>query len=239
MLRTTYLITTLALLTVVHATQAQTPKKMFHYSLNQSFPSNSAIPRMYPFGVEWGFSWQTTSESPVYLGFASGYQNYGRRSLDDVIVTSHNIYNLNFGITLEIFETKKFRSYLRGSVGFSRVVTRSYTGTNEAGHAAVILLDILLTDDEDDEDDIEWDLEPLNVLHKFTDVVPEVGTGLGMQCFLSKQDVFFFEAGYRYLGPTKLIEKDHVEIDPDQINYQITRSQLRLLNFKIGLAHYF
>ena len=228
------LILIIFIIPLSNVVNAQFSEESFSFSLNQSLPRNTSMPRLSPFGFE--ISYGTSNPNvPMGLRFSLGHQNYGMKDHGD-FVTSHNIYSFDFGLTFDLVDTKRFGATIIGSCGLNRFVTRSYMGTNEWGQALLFAI-WLLTDDEEDDNDLET--EPLVVLEKFASFSPSFSAALNLEWRFDESNGLFFEAGYRYIPSIELIEKDHVIVSVDDIQYIPTSSQLEMLNFKVGYVYRF
>ena len=233
-MRKTYIILSILLSFQCIVSQAQEINRLARFSLNQSFQTISEAPDVYPYGIEMEYLRKSVA-SPLGYGFSMGYQSYGHQDHTD-FRTSHSIYKLDFNLTLDLFNSNRFRVYSKGSWGINRFVTRTFQGTNEFGHFLAFVL-FLLDDDEDDEDNVET--EPLVILKRFSDVKAAFSGALGFDWNIDGKTSFFFESGFRPFRSVLFVEKSKVVVDDDDIIYEPTTSDLALLSFSVGLTFSF
>lgn len=195
----------------------------FKYGFNFMIPKY--VDELRSMGIEIALLKNLDKTKRLFLGSSFSYHVYGYQVYDtligdyDKVMTSNKIYGANFLAKFKVLELKFIQAYLGIQTGLLAFATRSQS------------IDDVLP--------CECGESP-KTLHSMTTVRPNLGVFFGIQIpIFTFFDRLSIDIGHQRPGLTSYIRAEHVEIKPDEINYKPSIDNLNMINFQVGLSHYF
>ncbi|WP_422361418.1 hypothetical protein [Reichenbachiella sp.] len=179
-----------------------------------------------PGGLEVGFYSQAFSSNRFYLGLSTAFYPLKRYAYDslfndfDKIRTNQNIFSFHFAMKYNIIKNKKFQLALGAHAGTMIFGARTFAQDNTC--------------------DCEGERTPNQTLKDYTAARPDYGVSINLQFALKNPyNKLFIEVMRQSPGNSTYLEKDGVEVKPNNIHYPLVENNWNMLVFKVGFSQYF
>lgn len=179
-----------------------------------------------PGGIEVSFYSQALSSKRFYLGLSSAFYPLRRYTMDslfnefDKIRTNQNIFSFHLAMKYNVIKNEKFQLALGAHVGTMIFGARTFAQDNTC--------------------DCEGKTTPNRTLKNYTAARPDYGVSINLQFALKNPyNKVFLEVMRQSPGNSTYLEKDGVEVKPNNIHYPLVENNWNMLVFKVGFSQYF
>ena len=179
-----------------------------------------------PGGIEVGFYSQAFSSSRFYMGLSSAFYPLRRYTYDslfnefDKIHTNQNIFSFHLAMKYNVIKNEKFQLALGAHAGTMIFRARTFAQDNTC--------------------DCEGERTPNRTLKNYTSARPDYGVSINLQFALKNPyNKVFLEVMRQSPGHSTYLEKDGIEVKPNNIHYPLVENNWNMLVFKVGFSQYF
>ena len=179
-----------------------------------------------PGGAELGFYSKAFSSKRFYMGLSSAFYPLKRYAIDslfnefDKIRTNQNIFSFHLAMKYNVIKNEKFQLALGAHAGTMIFGARTFAQDNTC--------------------DCEGKTTPNRTLKDYNAARPDFGVSINLQFALKNPyNKVFLEVMRQSPGNSTYLEKDGVEVKPNNIHYPLVENNWNMLVFKVGFSQYF